>query len=251
MSMKILALFGPTGVGKTYVAIETAKILRERGERPIAVSADALQVYKELDVLTNKPTKAQLEELEHSLISFVPLEDEFNAYLYSKAAHVEIDRLLEEGVRPIVVGGTGLYIRAALAELDMRPANSEEESQLWSSETRLPTLLFGLTMTRDILYRHIDERVDEMIAGGVRGEVKEALQLGVSRTARKAIGFNLLNDSTSDDIVATEMKRATRNYAKRQLTWMRKMPDVSVIDRTDLSPRDVANKIVAHIDSNR
>ena len=247
--MKILALFGPTGVGKTNVAIEIAKLLRDRGERPVAVSADALQVYKELDVLTNKPTEAQRKELEHSLISFVPLEDEFNAYLYSKAAHSEIDRLLEKGVRPIVVGGTGLYLRAALAELDMRPAESDKPSQLWSTETRLPTLLFGLTMTREILYRHIDERVDEMIAGGVRSEVQEALQIGASRTARKAIGFNLLNESTSNDSVATEMKMATRNYAKRQLTWMRKIPNVTVIDRTELSPRDVANKIVACVDS--
>ncbi len=246
--MKILAVFGPTGVGKTDAVIELAKCLAERGEKPVAVSADALQVYKGLDVLTNKPTAAQLEQLEHLLISFVPVEDEFNAYLYSRAAHREIDRLIEEGIRPIVVGGTGLYLRAALAELDMRPTGRSEKSQLWSTETRLPTLLFGLSMEREALYKQIDERVDQMIAGEVRDEVQAARQIGVSRTARKAIGFDLLGRDSSDESVAAEMKRATRNYAKRQLTWMRKMPNVTVLDRTELSPKDVANNIVARID---
>ena len=247
--MNVLALFGPTGVGKTDVAIELANLLRERGEDPVAVSADALQVYEGLEALTDKPSEAQLELLEHRLISFVPIDKQFNAYLYAKEAHREIDRLLDGGRRPIVVGGTGLYLRAALAELDMRPAQDEKKSQLWSAATRRPTLLIGLTMKRQLLYERIDRRVCEMVEGSARDEVEEALGRGASRTARKAIGFDLLAGDADDEPIISEMQRDTRNYAKRQLTWMRKTPNVSIIDRSDLASRDVAHEIAARIDS--
>ncbi len=247
--MKVLALLGPTGVGKTDIAIELANLLRERGEDPVAISADALQVYEGLDALTDKPSRDQLELLEHRLISFVPINKPFNAYLYAKEAHGEIDKLLDEGRRPIVVGGTGLYVRAALAELDMRPAGDEKESQLWSATTRRPTMLFGITMNRQLLYERIDRRVCEMVEGSARDEVKEALGGEVSRTARKAIGFDVLAGDAEDEHVISKMQRDTRNYAKRQLTWIRKTPNVSIIDRSDLTSRDAAHEIAARIDS--
>jgi tRNA dimethylallyltransferase len=116
------------------------------------------------------------------------------------------------------------------------------ESQLWTSHTRHPTLLFGLTMDREELYRRIDERVDEMAAAGAADEVRSAVAAGASRTARKALGFEEL---LSGDLDA--MKRRTRNYAKRQLTWMRKLPDVRLIDTTGRPPLDVAAEIAREV----
>jgi tRNA dimethylallyltransferase len=117
----LIALFGPTAVGKTEVAVEVAGLLRARGEEPVAVSADAIQVYEGLDTLAAKPSAAELDRLEHRLISFVPVAQEFSVAEYAARAHREIDALLEEGRRPLVVGGTGLYLRAALTDLDLKP----------------------------------------------------------------------------------------------------------------------------------
>ena len=115
----------------------------------------------------------------------------------------------------------------------------EGPSQLWSEELRHPTLLAGLTMEREALYARIDARVDAMLAAGVTEEVRSAHAAGASETARKALGFEEL---LSGDVEA--MKRRTRNYAKRQLTWMRKLAGVSVIDVTARDPDVVAREIL-------
>jgi tRNA dimethylallyltransferase len=287
-----IALFGPTGVGKTDVAIALADLLRVRKERPVAISADALQVYRGLETLTGAATREDQARLEHRLLSFVPLESEFSVGEFMPLAHAEIDAALAGGRRPIVVGGTGLYLRAALTDLSLKPPpprelrarleqevaahgpealhatlspaaaatieptdrsriiralelaemgeelEPPEESQLWTGETRVPTSLFGLTMEREALYERIDARVDTMVAAGAADEVRRAASRA-SRTARKALGFDEL---LSGDIEG--MKRRTRNYAKRQLTWMRKLPNVHLIDTTGRSPLDVAAEIV-------
>src|SRR4051794_24154593 len=119
--MEVIALFGPTGVGKTAVAVALAERLRARGEDPVAVSADALQVYTGLEVLTGVASPEERALLEHRLVSFLPIGETCSAGAFARRAHEEIDGLLAEGRRPIVVGGTGLYLRAALAELDLRP----------------------------------------------------------------------------------------------------------------------------------
>ncbi len=294
--MRIIALFGPTGVGKTAVAIAIAQLLRARGEDPVAVSADALQVYAGLETLTGVASPAEQAQLEHRLISFLPVDASFSVGEYSQLAHAQIDELLAEGRRPIVVGGTGLYLRAALTELDLRPAPPEGvrerltaelervgpqalharladrapwaaegiepndrrrvvralellelgeleppdgPSQLWSEELRHPTLLAGLTMERERLYAAIDRRVDEMVAAGAREEVLRAAAAGVSETASKALGFE---DLLAGDV--ERMKRRTRNYARRQLTWMRKLAGVRVIDVTGRDAAAVAGEIL-------
>jgi tRNA dimethylallyltransferase len=294
--MQIVALFGPTGVGKTAVALALARRLRAHGEDPVAVSADALQVYAGLRTLTGVASASERAELEHRLVSFLPLRETFSAGRYARLAHAEIDGLLAEGRRPIVVGGTGLYLRAALTELDMRPppqAGTRErwraelerrgapalhailaerapevarglnpndrrrvmraleltdageleapggESQLWSEEMRRETLLVGLTMEREALYERIEARVEEMLAAGAREEVLRADAAGASETARKALGFEEL---LAGDVEA--MKRHTRNYAKRQLSWMRKLGGVRVIDMTGREADEVAQEIL-------
>jgi tRNA dimethylallyltransferase len=140
-----------------------------------------------------------------------------------------------------VVGGTGLYLRAALAELSLVKVPAEsEESELWSPETRHPTRIYGLDMKREQLYERIDARTEVIVASGAEGEVRHADAAGVSRTARKALGFDEL---LGGDLEL--MKKRSRNYARRQLTWMRKIPNLSRIDRTGLSDREVAAEILA------
>jgi tRNA dimethylallyltransferase len=292
----VVALFGPTGVGKTAVAIALADRLRRRGEDPLAVSADALQVYRGLETLTGSATPAERERLEHRLLSFLPVAETYSAGEFAARAHAEIDAALAAGRRPIVVGGTGLYLQAALTDLDLRPppepairarleaevaargpealhaelagraptaaaaiqpgdrtrivralellemgeepASAGDESRLWTAALRHPTFLCGLVMDRTALYARIDARVDEMLAAGAVAEVRTADAAGASRTARKALGFEEVLRGDADG-----MKRRTRNYAKRQLTWMRRLERVTEFDLTRASPDAVAADI--------
>jgi tRNA dimethylallyltransferase len=276
-----------------------AVALAERLRDPVAVSADALQVYEGLPILTGAATEAERAKLEHRLLGFVPIDRTFSVGEFMPLAHREIDGALEAGRTPIVVGGTGLYLRAALSELDLRPPpppdlrrrleeeadslgsealharlahrapqaaervppgdrsrvirllellemgalEDEEprvESQLWTEDTRHPTVLAGLTMDRAELYERIDRRVDAMVGAGALEEVKAAHEAGASATARKALGFEQLLAGDIDG-----MKARSRQYARRQLTWMRKLPDVRVIDVTRRDPADVAAEIAS------
>jgi tRNA dimethylallyltransferase len=113
-----------------------------------------------------------------------------------------------------------------------------EDSELWSPETRHPTTIFGLDMDRAQLYERIDARTEAIVAAGAEEEVRRAEALGPSRTARKALGF--------DELLAGDverMKKRSRNYARRQLTWMRKIPGLHWIDRTDHDDAEVAARI--------
>ena len=208
-------------------------------------------------------------------MSFLPLDATFSVGQYAELAHAEIDELLAAGRRPIVVGGTGLYLRAALTELDLRPPPPEGVRERWTAELEregapaLHALLAdarrgrrrestrttasawcarwscstpvsssrprarrscgatscatrrcwsGLTMEREALYARIDARVEGCSLPGVEEEVRRAYAAGASETARKALGFEEL---LAGDVEA--MKRRTRNYAQRQLTWMSKL----------------------------
>jgi tRNA dimethylallyltransferase len=272
--------------------------LRARGEDPVAVSCDAIQVYRGLETLSGAATPAERDRLEHRLVGFVDPAGEFSAGQFAALAHEEIDELLAEGRRPIAVGGTGLYLRAALADLDLRPPvppeiRSEVERELaergpealwgdldpdlaatinpndrkriarmtelqragiepprsgeglWTARMRRPTLLVGLTMDREELAGRIDARVDEMIAAGAADEVRAAAESGASRTARAALGFEELLDGDVDAV-----KRAHRAYVRRQLTWMRRMEGVALIDRTGRDDGSVAEEIVSVLGEN-
>jgi tRNA dimethylallyltransferase len=241
----VVAIFGPTGVGKTGVAIELAELLRDRGEDPVAVNCDALQVYTGLEALTGAASAEERARLEHRLLAFVPVTEDFSIGDYMPLAHAEIDAALAANRRPLVLGGTGLYLRAALADLSLRKVPAEsEDSELWSPSTRHPTRIFGLDMDRARLYERIDARVEAIVAAGAREEAVRAEALGPGRTARKALGF--------DELLAGEiepMKRRSRNYARRQLTWARKIPNLTWIDRTELGDEEVARRIAEAIGS--
>jgi tRNA dimethylallyltransferase len=241
--LNVLAIFGPTAVGKTGVAIALAGLLEAQGEDAVAISCDALQVYEGLGALTGVASPEEREKLEHRLVEFVPVTRPFSVGDYMRLAHAEIDRALEEGKQPIVVGGTGLYLRAALAELSLVKAPPEsKDSELWSPRTRLPTRIFGLDMERARLYERIDARTEAIVGAGAREEVERAEALGPSRTARKALGFDELLGGDVE-----RLKKRSRNYARRQLTWMRKIPNLTAIDRTELSDTEVATEIMARL----
>jgi tRNA dimethylallyltransferase len=239
--LRVVGIFGPTGVGKTGVAVALAELLRERGEDPVAINCDALQVYEGLEVLTGTATPEEQERLEHRLLGFVPVTSDFSIGDYMPLAHREVDAALEAGRRPIVVGGTGLYLRAAVADLSLEKVPPESKaSELWSPETRHPTTIFGLDMDRAQLYARIDARTEAIVAAGAAEEARRADALGPGRTARKALGF--------DELLAGDletMKRRSRNYARRQLTWMRKIPDLQTIDRTGVEDTEVAMQVGA------
>lgn len=121
----VVAVFGPTAIGKTGVSMALADRLRERGDDPVAINCDAIQVYEGLETISGAATPEDRRRLEHRLIGFVSIDREFSAGRYAERAHREIDSLLAEGRTPILVGGTGLYLRAALAEIEFRPAVPE------------------------------------------------------------------------------------------------------------------------------
>jgi tRNA dimethylallyltransferase len=241
--LRVVGIFGPTGVGKTGVAIELASLLRERGEDPVAISCDALQVYEGLARLTGVASPEQRARLEHRLVEFVPVTSPFSVGDYMELAHREVDDALQRGRRPLVVGGTGLYLRAAVAELSLVKAPpGSEDSELWSPETRHPTTIFGLDMDRELLYERIDARTKAIVASGAEEEVRRAEAAGPSRTARRALGFDEL---LGGDLEL--MMRRSRNYARRQLTWMRKIPGLEPIERTALSDAEVAREIAIRL----
>ena len=167
-------------MGKTGVAVALAEELRERGEDPVAINCDALQVYEGLGVLTGVADARRSRRGSSTGCSgFVPVTDDFSVGDYMPLAHAEVDAALEAGRTPIVVGGTGLYLRAALAELSLVKAPPEaEDSELWSPETRHPTTIFGLDMDRARLYERIDARVEAIVAGGAEEEARRAEALG-------------------------------------------------------------------------
>jgi tRNA dimethylallyltransferase len=239
----VIAIFGPTGIGKTGVAMALADELRARGEDPVAISCDALQVYEGLERLTGAVGAEERARLEHRLVGFVPVTEPFSVGDYMRLAHGEIDAALDAGRRPLVIGGTGLYLRAAVAELSLvRVPAGAEDSELWSPETRRPTAIFGLDMERALLYERIDARTEEIVASGAEDEVRRAERAGPSRTARKALGFDEL---LGGDVEL--MKKRSRNYARRQLTWMRKIPNLERIDRTGRGDGEVAAEIVSRL----
>ena len=126
----------------------------------MAINCDALQVYEGLGTLTGVASADEQRVLEHRLVEFVPVTADFSVGDYMPLAHAEIDAALAAGRRPIVVGGTGLYLRAALANLSLVKAAPEaEDSELWSPETRHPTAIFGLDMDRGRALR-ADRRPD-------------------------------------------------------------------------------------------
>lgn len=221
---QIIAIVGPTGVGKTKLSVSLAKILN--GE---IINADSTQVYKGLDIATAKVTEDEKENIPHHLFDIKNIEENYTVYDYQKDCRAKIAEIKKRGKTPIIVGGTGLYIKAALydynfslenisnsydntstidlynklKEIDnstlIHPNNRkriiralnyyENNNNSISSKEKSNKLLYdvifiGLTTDRDILYDRINKRVDEMVSNGL---IDEALNLYNKNIRTKAV----------------------------------------------------------------
>src|SRR5438105_6422969 len=285
--MSVIAIFGPTASGKSAVAEAVA----ERNPAEL-VSADSMQVYRGLPVLTNQsdyPTR---------LVGVWELDHEASVGEYERLAHAAIDEILAAGRTPVVVGGTGLYLRAAIADLELPPPTPPEERErlerlydrvggerahellaerdpgaaaavhpndrrrvvralelveagsslrplqdrLWVGETRHPTLIVGLALSREELSRRIEERAREMFERGVEEEVRAALEQPLSSTARHIHGLREIAELPREQALEALIPR-TRRHAVYQLRWMRSIPGVVSLS-ADRPPGELADAIL-------
>ena len=276
-----------------------AKLLRERGEDPVAVSCDALQVYRGLEDLTAAPSAAEREWLEHRLVGIAEVDEEFSAGRFAELARREIDELLAEGRRPIVVGGTGLYLRAALAESRASPAGPGRDPRRGRGRDRgararaaarqldpalrasvhpndrkriaraLELQRAGLDPPAPRRRRAVDRRAPppddahrpddgprrargaDRRAGATRSPHPEPSRRPAAQTPpalREPPAPRSASRSCSR-ATWTAYVRAQRAFARRQLTWMRRLEGATVIDRTGRDDADVAAEIAALLDS--
>lgn len=276
-------LVGPTAVGKTAVAIDLA--LKLGGE---IVNADSLQVYREIDIGTAKPTPAERSLVPHHLVDVARPDEAYDAARYMREGRQVIRELKAQGGLPLVAGGTGLYIKALLHGLfadggaspairerlqeevrtqglaalyeRLSRADPETAARLPSGDTYrivralevveatgrplsallaehrfrdspYTTVKLGLTMPREELYARIDRRVDLMLAAGWLEEVERLLKrYEASIKPLQSLGYRHLvahlQGQVSWEEAVAQIKRDTRRYAKRQLTWFRADPEV-------------------------
>jgi tRNA dimethylallyltransferase len=283
---KVIILLGPTGVGKSGAAIRLATDLGSE-----IISADSMQIYRFMDIGTAKPSPEELRAVRHHMIDIMDPAESYSAGQYIAAVVPVIEGLHQQGRVPIVVGGTGLYIRAMTRGIFAGPsANWALREELLSSEELLPGSLYsyleridppaaarierndtrrviralevclsgggrisalqevstkplpydfikiGLTMTRERLYRMIDDRVDVMVKAGLVEEVKHLISRSPGKTALQAIGYREMAAYLEGDVPLAEavrlIKRNSRRYAKRQFTWFRKEEGITWVDLT-------------------
>ncbi len=251
----IVAVVGPTGVGKTKLSVELAKKYNA-----VIVNCDAVQVYKELNIGSAKPKEEEKDGVLHLLFDIVNIDDNYTVKDYQKDVRKILSEYSNRNI--ILVGGTGLYLMAGLYDYEFE---EEEESNRYEELTneelynlaiqkdstvdihknnRVRLIRFlnrrivpqngnnllynasfiGLTMPRDILYKRIDDRVDEMMKEGLLEEVQTLYKKCPSaRVLKSAIGYKELIDYLNGNVSLEEavdlIKKNSRHYAKRQYTW--------------------------------
>ncbi len=290
---KILIICGPTASGKSALALELAHLVDAE-----IVNADSMQVYRRLDIGTAKPSPGQQSEIRHHLLDIIEPDQPFSAADFATAADAAIRDIVSRGKRVIVVGGTGLYIRALIHGLVDSPGEKGELRQALQDEAaeagnvamleqlrivdpelaatlhpnnlvrviralevyrltgiplsryqqehafagrRYDTLQIGISVDRSLLYERIEERVEQMLAAGLMEEVHKLMAAGFDRNckAMRSIGYKETAACLAGELSAEEacrlIKRNTRHYAKRQITWFKADPDILWFEYPDNS----------------
>ncbi|HHW38960.1 MAG TPA: tRNA (adenosine(37)-N6)-dimethylallyltransferase MiaA [Bacillales bacterium] len=290
MKKKVIAIIGPTAVGKTKTSIELAKALD--GE---IISGDSMQIYRGMDIGTAKVTEEEKQGIPHYLIDIKDPVEEFSVAEFQGLAATLIAEISSRGNTPIIVGGTGLYIQSILYNYNFSVAESNPEYRLFlekrieiegidgvynelrmidpkscdrihpnnvrrviralevyhktgltmteylqeqESEPLYDHQIIGLTMERSLLYERINKRVDRMVNHGLIEEVRALYEAGIKDCQSiQAIGYKELYDYFNGKVSKKEaielLKRNSRRYAKRQLTWFRNKMDVEWFDMSE------------------
>ena len=295
---KVIIICGPTASGKTKLSVELAKKIN--GE---IVSADSMQIYKDMSIGTAKPTKEEMQDIKHYLIDFVDPNKRYSVAEYKKDAIKAIDKIISKDKVPIVVGGTGLYVNSLIygieyvnMETDLKYRNELEDiikkegleklyemakeidseaiknissndkkricrileiyHETGKNKTQLEIesrkfgpkynyIIFGISMDREKLYERINKRVDIMLNDGLIEEVQN-LKSKYSNfpTAMQGLGYKEVVEYLDGFITKEEMiekiKRETRRYAKRQLTWFKKCENIKWINGLDSIQNNVS-----------
>jgi tRNA dimethylallyltransferase len=304
---KLIVIYGPTGIGKTHTAITLARMFN--GE---IIGADSMQIYRQMDIGTAKPTVTEQASIPHHMIDVVEPDAPFDAARYSARVRKIVATLCQRKVIPFIVGGTGLYIRALIhgifsslpSDPALRARLKQEAGTLGSgalhqrlfvcdpeaatrihpndtfriiralevnhltgepisvqqarhgfAEQPYTVLKTGLRMDRERLYERINQRVDAMIQQGLLEEVKNLLSAGYSPELKtmQSIGYRHMVDYLEhrlawDEAVRT-LKRDTRRYAKRQMTWLKGDGDVHWFEPGQI--RKMQKKITVFLDTGR
>jgi len=302
----LVVIVGPTAVGKSRIAILVAEALGTE-----VLTADSRQVYRGMDIGTDKPSPTERRGVPHRLVDLVDPDQPFNTGEFRRLAIAEIERLHRLGKIPLLVGGTGLYIRTVLRglwegppadwafrralerEAEMRGADwlyrrlaevdpesarrlhphdrvkiiralevhhlvgrplSDAHRKHAFADTPFSSLLIGLSRPRATLYQRVDARVESELAKGLVEETKRLMEHGYGRhlSAMKGLGYRqiagyLAGDYDYDEAVR-RLKRDTRRFAKRQMTWFRKEPGIQWLLIEDAeTPAHVAERILEQV----
>ncbi len=222
---KVLVILGATATGKSSLAVKLAETLGTE-----IISADSMAVYKNFNIGTAKPSPQELQKVRHYLIDILEPEEKFSVAEFVNRAEKIISEINSRGKIPIVAGGTGLYIQALLEGYKFKD-NSKSQEKFFSDTGKLKynALVIGLTSTRQKLYERINKRAKEMFDAGLVEEVRQLLNSGVSPNAQAMLGIGyketveFLRGAATLDETISKVSQATRNFAKRQLTWYRRM----------------------------
>ncbi|MDE6583550.1 MAG: tRNA (adenosine(37)-N6)-dimethylallyltransferase MiaA, partial [Clostridia bacterium] len=281
MKPKVVFVLGPTSVGKTFIGVNLAKKLN--GE---IISADSVQVYKGLDIGSAKVKKEEMQGVVHYAIDILDPKEEFSVYEFVEYTKNKINDIVSRGKMPIIVGGTGLYVKAltqgfnfggtdkdqVLREKYQQLAQEKGNDYLYEllkekdeklslktdkhntvrliraleiaenlglkeqNEVEFDFLIVALNKDRAKLYEDINKRVDIMLEEGLLEEVKTLKEMGLSEEnqSMRAIGYKevlkYLNGEYDYDEMVQILKQHSRNFAKRQLTFLRGMQNVNYID---------------------
>lgn len=256
----IICIVGPTGVGKSKLSISLAKKYNAE-----IINADAVQVFKDFNIGTAKISEEEMSNIPHHLIDFLDPSINYSVADYQTDARKILNKLLKENKNVIIVGGTGLYIKALLFDYEFDEVKSSDYSEFSNEELKAfadkigennihinnrkrlerfidrksiknnkdkllyNTLFIGLTTSRKKLYEKVNSRVEDMFNNGLLEEAKSLYDKGIKR-GETIIGYKELYSYFEGNISLEEakelIKRNTRRYAKRQYTWFNNQMDI-------------------------